>query len=210
MSKHLESALAKIQHAIKKRFTRDYREANLTEDECRAIQSALDVANLNASSAPSDAGVINTAIIDAVETYEYRGDDGDYTPNERERALLLDFAHGVAEEVQRLLATGPTARMSLCDFCGRNYTPHSVCCEPRRAYLAEFAAPATAQAASRTSDAIPPGWTIQHTKEGLLVCAPDCDPGAATMPGPGVSLINRLLYRLATDLVADAPPDRRP
>jgi hypothetical protein len=202
MSKHLESALAKIQHATKKRFTRDYREAVLTEDECRAIQSALDLARLNSSSEPLNAGAITTVIVDAVETYEYRGDDGDYTPNERERALLLDFAHGVAEEVERLLAAGPSARMAVCDFCGRNYTPQSACCDRRRAYLAEFASPAATQAASRTSDSIPPGWTIKQTTEGLLVSAPDCDPGGATMPGPGVSLVNRLLYRLASDLIS--------
>jgi hypothetical protein len=37
-----------------------------------------------------------------VEEYEWRGDNGDYTPNERERGLLTDFAAGVFSDDELL------------------------------------------------------------------------------------------------------------
>lgn len=34
--------------------------------------------------------------------YEFRGDEGDYTPNERERILMADFAHGLLNELEAI------------------------------------------------------------------------------------------------------------
>lgn len=47
------------------------------------------------------------------EAYEFRADEGDHTPTENERALLIDFAHGLMQRVHDALRSGalspPTA-----------------------------------------------------------------------------------------------------
>ena len=35
----------------------------------------------------------------SVEDYEYRGDEGDYTPNNHEEVLINDYAQGLLDEV---------------------------------------------------------------------------------------------------------------
>jgi hypothetical protein len=50
------------------------------------------------------------AYVDAqLDAYEFRGDGGDYTPDEQERALMLDFVNGLIcdDEFLRLCAADP-------------------------------------------------------------------------------------------------------
>jgi hypothetical protein len=59
---------------------------------------------------------ITDRLAEEVDGYEYRGDEGDYTPNERERMLLLDFAMGLPDE---LFATPPKPASDKLCGCGR-------------------------------------------------------------------------------------------
>ena len=40
----------------------------------------------------------------SVEDYEYRGDEGDYTPSEQEEELINDYTQGLLEEIVNALA----------------------------------------------------------------------------------------------------------
>jgi hypothetical protein len=210
MSKHLESALAKIQHATKKRATRDYREAVLTEDECSAIQAALRLST--SSSAASSFSMLesncsptwNSAINAAARRLKSK------LSAEQSIVISLDVAR---EAIIRAID-------DMNPLEAHSFTPEElrylIACvdrDPRvldsvasiRRKLEVLVAADPSPRPSPLGSSIPSGWTIQQTTEGLLVCAPDCDPGAATMTGPGGPLVNRLLYRLASDLVAAAP-----
>lgn len=48
---------------------------------------------------PSTAVKTLMTVEEYVDGYCWRGDDGDYTPNEHEKALLIDALHGAVEEV---------------------------------------------------------------------------------------------------------------
>jgi len=41
----------------------------------------------------------------SVEDYEYRGDEGDYTPSEQEEELINDYTQGFLEEIVNTLTT---------------------------------------------------------------------------------------------------------
>lgn len=56
---------------------------------------------------------------------------------------------------------------------------------------------------------MPRGWAISRVDDGLLVVAPDCDPGGLTVSPSSGPLASRLLYRLADDIVALSPDSRR-
>lgn len=64
--------------------------------------------------------------------------------------------------------------------------------------------PSSKDSSVNHGSAIPTGWIIERRDDGLAVIAPECDPGGLTMTGPAGPLPNRLLYRLAEDLLKAA------
>ena len=66
---------------------------NQTIDQCTAYHNQ-EIAALKAR--VKDA-ILNFDTEDFVDEYELRGDNGDYTPNERERFLIIDCGIGLLE-----------------------------------------------------------------------------------------------------------------
>jgi hypothetical protein len=50
--------------------------------------------------------ILKFDVEDAVDSYELRADNGDYTPNARERFMMKDFLLGVLDEVEQALKDG--------------------------------------------------------------------------------------------------------
>lgn len=68
------------------------------------VKAVNSYAALSASPAPEAVGDA-MSIEDYVDGYCWRGDEGDYTPNESEKALLIDALHGAIGVVAHLSAT---------------------------------------------------------------------------------------------------------
>jgi hypothetical protein len=62
----------------------------------RTMLAALEAA---LSIAPTVSAKALITVEEYVDGYCWRGDEGDYTPNEHEKALLIDALHGAVEEV---------------------------------------------------------------------------------------------------------------
>lgn len=72
---------------------------SLTPEQCIAAYFAVKRIDAADKDSPSSSWGGRMTIEEYVDGYCWRGDEGDYTPNEQEKAMLIDALHGADGEV---------------------------------------------------------------------------------------------------------------